>query len=248
MAEVAAELISSLLSGSTDSFDALGIPHEKHTPAQVRTAFRRRSLSIHPDKCEHDKATEAFNALVAAFESLHDPTSQERALRLSQASEPRAKRSRAAGINCGAARRSRSGASDQRGRSWCDWDEALRRYDELESSFRTAQRERFARRRAAHTLRQAEQACIELDERAGVADNPLVETPDSGADSTGGVQGEEDPSNPHRLVQLLLYLRDEHSYCIYCATRYTDSEDMASHCPGLTEVEHELDNDPLDDS
>jgi len=42
-----------------------------------------------------------------------------------------------------------------------------------------------------------------------------------------------------KLLQVLQYLRMTHMYCYYCGTQYSSTEDLNSHCPGLTEAEHE---------
>ncbi|RKO98505.1 hypothetical protein CXG81DRAFT_1666, partial [Caulochytrium protostelioides] len=49
-------------------------------PAAVRTAFRKKSLLVHPDKCPHPRADIAFQAIKAAEKALADP--EERARRL----------------------------------------------------------------------------------------------------------------------------------------------------------------------
>ncbi|EIW82229.1 hypothetical protein CONPUDRAFT_136758 [Coniophora puteana RWD-64-598 SS2] len=42
-----------------------------------------------------------------------------------------------------------------------------------------------------------------------------------------------------RLRELLAYLRDRYSYCLWCGTEYDGSEDLAANCPGPTEEEHD---------
>ncbi|KAG2454558.1 hypothetical protein HYH02_000403 [Chlamydomonas schloesseri] len=48
----------------------------------------------------------------------------------------------------------------------------------------------------------------------------------------------EPPSLGAQLELLLLHLRQVHCYCYFCGTAYDGPDDMASHCPGLTEEEH----------
>ena len=103
---------------SSDHFTALGLAVAITPPAAIRTAFRRRSLHAHPDKCNDPRAAHAFRILAAAFDTLHDEKSQRRAY--SQlAGEPRGKRARNSG----------PGTSDSDGipqqRSWADWEKDL---------------------------------------------------------------------------------------------------------------------------
>jgi len=42
-----------------------------------------------------------------------------------------------------------------------------------------------------------------------------------------------------QLLQILLYLRPVHKYCLWCAIRFTDDEDMNKTCPGLLPQDHD---------
>jgi len=42
-----------------------------------------------------------------------------------------------------------------------------------------------------------------------------------------------------RLERVLAYLRHHYFYCFWCGTQYADSQDLAHHCPGLTEEDHD---------
>jgi len=42
-----------------------------------------------------------------------------------------------------------------------------------------------------------------------------------------------------RLVTVLEYLRDMHSYCFWCGTQYDSAEEMNELCPGPDENEHD---------
>lgn len=41
-----------------------------------------------------------------------------------------------------------------------------------------------------------------------------------------------------QLQLLLLFLREEHLYCLYCGCAYDDSQQLAGNCPGLSEEDH----------
>ena len=52
---------------------------DSEKPAAVKKAFRRLSLLIHPDKCQHPRANDAFQAVTKAAEALqvsHTPPRQ----------------------------------------------------------------------------------------------------------------------------------------------------------------------------
>ena len=257
---MAAEAVESILRGE-DHWAVLGLARERTAAAAVRHAFRRRALLVHPDKCSHANAERAFRALADAYEALAEPAAQARAL------------ARADGV-VGAARhdtkRQRRGASPgrekpSRWRSWAEWERHLERREQLERDFKTAQSRRYIERAAERTLGRAERCVAELDERAGIADNPLTAFAGrvgaaGGGSSDGGTWGHDGfaelypelhaeasraeaapppASGAERLLELLLYLRETHCYCLFCASRYDSAEELESVCPGLLELAHE---------
>lgn len=51
---------------------------------------------------------------------------------------------------------------------------------------------------------------------------------------------EEEEADPfERLKALTQYLRQRHHYCIWCAIRFDDDDDMATNCPGPTREDHD---------
>ncbi|XP_073040498.1 J domain-containing protein spf31 isoform X1 [Primulina eburnea] len=76
-----------------NSFEHLNLPFDS-SPDDVKKQYRKLSLLVHPDKCKHPQAKEAFAALAKAQQLLHDP--QEREYLLNQVNsakeEIRAKR------------------------------------------------------------------------------------------------------------------------------------------------------------
>ncbi|KAL3908401.1 MAG: hypothetical protein SGPRY_009815 [Prymnesium sp.] len=226
---------------AVDSHGALGLSRgEPISPPRLRSAFRRRALLCHPDKSTHPRAQEAFRILTDAFEALEE--GGERRWQgegvPSASSEPRAKRQR---------RRHTE-------RSWKDWERELQRREaverELQRSFHKLQSDKYASRRASAALRKACNVCEELDERAGITENELI-------DGWAGVDGESASSpppclsleestaaasaavDPQRLLHVLSYLRSTHLYCLFCGIRFRSDEDMESGCPGMTEEAHE---------
>ena len=52
-----------------DPYEVLGVPHDAAAGA-VKKRYWRLSLMIHPDKCRHQRAAEAFQASAAAAKML----------------------------------------------------------------------------------------------------------------------------------------------------------------------------------
>ena len=79
-----------------DAFQMLGVAADA-SEAEIRTAFRKRSLQLHPDKAKDvdpEVAAERFHRLTVAFEELMDPkTRSELAEQLQRDRERRARRS-----------------------------------------------------------------------------------------------------------------------------------------------------------
>jgi hypothetical protein len=212
-------------------------PLENLQPTAVRTAFRRRALVCHPDKvrastpAESARAAEAFRRIAAAFEALHEPKGGK------TATEPKAKRQRRSSSSAGQG----AGSVEQgEGASWDDWERNLRRFEDLERWFVGLQSARYADRHTRRLVEKAAKTVTELDERAGVEDNPMLLAVDGElADGASTDRGDAiEPQSELHLVNLLLYMREEYRYCFFCATRFHDLEDLESNCPGLTEAEH----------
>ncbi len=69
------ELVAQVLE-SDDHFEVLGVPRAAEDK-EVTTAYRRRALRLHPDKCREAGAEEAFKKVAAAFACLRDPQARE---------------------------------------------------------------------------------------------------------------------------------------------------------------------------
>jgi len=41
-----------------------------------------------------------------------------------------------------------------------------------------------------------------------------------------------------KLLEVLQYLKDKHTFCYYCGTEYDSKEEMKVKCPGLTWEDH----------
>ena len=265
-----AALLESII-GAASSAAALGLPAAPGTAAEVRTAFRRRALRVHPDKCGHSLATEAFRRLTDAYEEL--------TARCATASTQPGR---------SAAPHTPAPTKKRRQRSWAEWEAELRKREAAERAFSQMLSSRFAQRHAARSLRKARSVCEELDERAGIVNNGLLPAasraaaaaaaaaadcasrakrprrrfteapqeepgercppaagslPPAGRAAAAAAVVEEEPAaredDPQLLVALLVYLRDTHQYCLFCATRFGSPEELERDCPGVLECDHE---------
>jgi hypothetical protein len=273
-----AALLESII-GAASSAAALGLPAPLRcalpSAAEVRTAFRRRALRVHPDKCGHSLATEAFRRLTDAYEEL--------TARCATASTQPAR---------SAAPHTPAPTKKRRQRSWAEWEAELRKREAAERAFSQMLSSRFAQRHAARSLRKARSVCEELDERDGIVNNVLLPAasraaaaaaaaaaataadcasrakrprrrfteepqeepgercppaadslPPAGRAAAAAAVVEEEPAapedDPQLLVALLVYLRDTHQYCLFCATRFGSPEELERDCPGVLECNHE---------
>ena len=162
-----------------DFFLRLGLPpRQKAAPADVRKSYRKRALLCHPDKVDHPRANEAFQALSEAFECLHDEASQ--AIYIQQlAAHASGKRKRPSHGGGGGKKRGGGGGGRQRpARSWADIERDLARKEEAErrlrAQFVTSQSSRFNEQAGQRLLERAQKICRTLDERSGRTElNPL---------------------------------------------------------------------------
>ncbi len=65
------EVVRILSAFRLNGFEQLGLRFDC-TPEDVRTAYRKLSLLVHPDKCSHPQAKDAFEIVNAASKQLQD--------------------------------------------------------------------------------------------------------------------------------------------------------------------------------
>jgi DnaJ family protein C protein 17 len=75
-----------------DLYELLGLSDRTATDAQLRTAYRQRSLKVHPDRNPSPEAATLFNALFEAYELLKDPAKRAKYDQEASAKEARAAR------------------------------------------------------------------------------------------------------------------------------------------------------------
>ena len=103
-------------------------------------------------------------------------------------------------------------------------------------------------RRTESDLFKAQKSCRELDEKKSYSEPPetwfwpAVEKPPKEEDEEEVEEETEDidPFTPdEKLEMLIAYLRDEHSYCIYCGINFLNEKDMNDTCPGPLRDDHD---------
>lgn len=224
MAMDAAELIAAIL-GACTHHDALCVGVDA-SPGDIRTAFRRRALKVHPDKCDDEHASIAFARLTDALENLQQ-----------QQPAPWRHRSQAAQGFKRKRRRTDSGTT----RSWKEWERELDRREEQERCYHRLQSDRYAQRHAAGLLLKVCKVADELDERAGITENELLPRTDDDDECPGSLVGAsgDTAADTERLLDLLTYVRERHLYCYFCCTGYGSEEGLRRDCPGMLEEDHE---------
>ena len=68
-------VLAAVLASPGDAYKALGVSRDA-TPSEVKKAYWRLSLLVHPDKCDHARSKDAFDAVNAARKALADAASR----------------------------------------------------------------------------------------------------------------------------------------------------------------------------
>ncbi|KAL3533897.1 hypothetical protein ACH5RR_007418 [Cinchona calisaya] len=104
--------------------------------------------------------------------------------------------------------------------------------EELLVDFGYRQKERWKGRRIVVNFRKAEAALAQLENRE-------VEEVEKKEDENGEKEEEEEEEiTEEDLLLILMKLRDEHHYCLFCGFQYESKETLLSCCPGIDEDDH----------
>ncbi|MQL95216.1 hypothetical protein Taro_027885 [Colocasia esculenta] len=137
-------------------------------------------------------------------------------------------------------RRSRAGIGklspgEERARKERDLAERKRRGEEnLMQEFGSRQKTQWKSRRIVADYRKADAALAQLENRE------VVEPEGDGEDEEKKPEEEEEEEEitEEDLQNVLMKLRNEHQYCLYCGCKYESVEALETNCPGLNEDDH----------
>ncbi|KAL9275588.1 G patch domain-containing protein [Drosera capensis] len=107
-----------------------------------------------------------------------------------------------------------------------------KREEELMKEFGSRQKSRWRGWRVTGNYRKAKAVLDQLENR----DDVVVEE-EEGNDEEDSEEEEEEITEED-LQEILIKLRDEHLYCLFCGCQYESSEALLSNCPGINEDDH----------
>ncbi|KNA10823.1 hypothetical protein SOVF_140800 isoform A [Spinacia oleracea] len=99
--------------------------------------------------------------------------------------------------------------------------------------FGVRQKLQWKSKRVVINYHKAKAALDQLENR-----EPVIE-PEKDEDDEGGDEEEvEEIITEEDLQELLVNLREEHRYCLFCGCQYESTEGLLSNCPGVNEDDH----------
>ncbi|XP_058071036.1 uncharacterized protein LOC131220074 isoform X2 [Magnolia sinica] len=106
--------------------------------------------------------------------------------------------------------------------------------DELMAEFGSRQKIQWRSRRIIADFNKARAALAQLENEEVL--EPLKENDEAGEEKKE--EEEEEEITEEDLQDILMKLRDEHRYCLYCGCQYESMEVLLSDCPGPNEDDH----------
>ncbi|CAO2831819.1 unnamed protein product [Amaranthus hypochondriacus] len=137
-------------------------------------------------------------------------------------------------------RRSRAGIgredpAKERARREKDKVELRKKREEVTmEDFGVRQKLHWKSKRVVINYNKAKAALDHLENREPEIEQEKDEDDDGGDDE----DEEEEVITEEDLLELLVKLREEHYYCLFCGCQYESAEALASNCPGLNEDDH----------
>nr|XP_002129492.1 G patch domain-containing protein 11-like [Ciona intestinalis] len=106
--------------------------------------------------------------------------------------------------------------------------------------FRFRMSEKFALQLLEKDLNKSQKACHTLDSAGDVTEPEMYfYWPEMCTSPEEEEEKEDQHSVNEKLVLITEYLRTKYFYCIWCATKYNDLNDIKSNCPGDTANSHD---------
>ncbi|XWS43218.1 hypothetical protein CRYUN_Cryun16bG0083700 [Craigia yunnanensis] len=135
-------------------------------------------------------------------------------------------------------RRSRAGIGledplkEKRKREEIEFEREKKNEEALIAEFGSWQKSQWQSRRVVVNYKKAEAALDQLENKEVV--------PKKNEDEEGGQDEEEEEEEvtEEDLQDILMKLRDEYQYCLFCGFQYESMEELLSNCPGTNEDDH----------
>lgn len=105
--------------------------------------------------------------------------------------------------------------------------------EELMEEFGSRKKSQWRSKRIMWDYKKAEAALAQLENREVVEPEKDDENQEEAKE-----EEEEEEITEEGLLDILMKLRDEHLYCLYCGCRYESVEALDTNCPGLYEDDH----------
>lgn len=110
------------------------------------------------------------------------------------------------------------------------FESGQKKAEELMVDFEHRQKERWKGRRIVVNFHKAEAVLAQLDNREIIQEDT--------EENEGEGEEEEEIITEEDLLKILMKLRDEYYYCLFCGCRYDSLEALEDNCPGLFEEDH----------
>ena len=120
-------------------------------------------------------------------------------------------------------------------------DKKLKLESIQQQNFRSRMSKKFNMQQTEHDLGKSQNACYQMDSFEEI-DEPLYNFfwPNhiNQVDDEDEIFDDE-YSSEDKLAMITSYLRQKYCYCVWCASRYNDQDDLMQHCPGDTAAIHD---------
>ncbi|RWR77821.1 G patch domain-containing protein 11 [Cinnamomum micranthum f. kanehirae] len=113
-----------------------------------------------------------------------------------------------------------------------------RKVEDLMADFGSRQRLQWRIRRIATDFDKAKKALAQLENEEIFLEPEKEGDGDGEGDEKAEEEEEEEEITEEDLLDILMKLRNEHCYCLYCGCQYESLETLSSNCPGLNEEDH----------
>lgn len=112
-----------------------------------------------------------------------------------------------------------------------------RREEELMEEFGYRQKLQWRSKRVVINYHKAKAALDQLENREPPIE-PEKDDDEEGKSDEEEEEEEEEQISEEDLLEILVKLREEHRYCLFCGCQYESMEALVANCPGINEDDH----------